>query len=132
MTTRGAHILVIEDRYYVRNLLGAVLREFGYQPSAFESAAEALERLPELQPDLVLLDMEMPGMNGREFLQRIRADARWAELPVLIISGFADTVPPGPGRSLAVLAKPFENTTLLQWIEEMLPPPAARAAAQAV
>ncbi len=132
MTTRGAQILVIEDRHYVRQLLLMVLQDFGYRPVGFGSAIDALAKLPELDPQLILLDMDLPGMNGREFLERIRATSDWATVPVMIISGLGDCVPPSPDRSLAVLAKPFDNTTLVQWVEMMLRPPATLQAAPAV
>lgn len=132
MTAQGAQILVIEDRHYVRQLVLMVLEDFGYRPVGFASAVDALSRLPELDPRLILLDMELPGMNGREFLERIRTTTEWAAVPVMIISGFGDSVPPSPDRSIAVLAKPFDNTTLIQWVETMLRPPAELEDAPAV
>src|SRR6058998_83315 len=79
-------VLVIEDREYVRQVMVAVLVDAGYVAVGLPSAITALELLAEIRPQIVLLDMEMPGMNGREFLVRLRAMPRWAELPVLIVS----------------------------------------------
>jgi DNA-binding response OmpR family regulator len=125
MATGRARILVIEDRDCVRQLLTVVLEESGYQPQGFASALDALEHLPELEPELVLLDMDLPGMSGSEFLRRIRTSAWWATVPVMIISGFGESEPPSADRSVAVLAKPFDNATLIEWVEAMLRPPAA-------
>ncbi len=128
MATAGACILVIEDRPYLRQALVTLLEGCGYRAVGFASAAEALGRLPELAPRLVLLDMQLPGMSGREFLQRLRASARWDHVPVLIVSGFGETEPPSPDRSIAVLAKPVEPGTLLAWVGRMLAPPPAETA----
>ncbi len=116
-------ILVIEDREYVRQVLVAVLADAGYLAVGLPSAITALERLAEIKPQIILLDMEMPGMNGREFLVRLRAMPRWAELPVLIVSGYGETCMPSPARpGIAVLAKPFDNTTLIDCVGRMVGP----------
>src|SRR5262249_57757377 len=105
------------DREYVRQVMVAVLVDAGYVAVGLPSAITALERLAEIRPQMILLDMEMPGMNGREFLLRLRAIPRWAELPVLIVSGHAETSPPSSERpGIAVLAKPFDNTTLIDLV----------------
>jgi CheY-like chemotaxis protein len=59
-------------------------------------------------------------MDGREFLEHLRASGRWGHLPVLIVSGFGETVPPSADRTIAVLAKPFINDTLVAWVALML------------
>src|SRR5262249_19727562 len=116
-------ILVIEDREYVRQVMVAVLVDAGYVAVGLPSAITALERLAEIRPQMILLDMEMPGMNGREFLLRLRAIPRWAEPPVLIVSGYGETSPPSPDRpGIAVLAKPFDNTTLIDLVGRMAGP----------
>jgi len=118
-------VLVIEDREYVRQVILAILIDAGYGAVGLPSAAAALERLDEMVPDIILLDMEMPGMNGRQFLARLRGIPRWAELPVLIVSGYGETCLPSPDRpGIAVLAKPFDNTTLIECVTRMVRPAA--------
>src|SRR5262249_11968337 len=119
----GPKVLVIEDREYVRHVIVAVLDDAGYAAVGLPSAVTALERLTEINPAIILLDMEMPGMNGREFLLRLRAMPAWADLPVLIVSGYGETCLPSPERpAIAVLAKPFDNGTLIDCISRMLAP----------
>src|SRR5437016_14555131 len=91
-------VLVIEDREYVRQVMVAVLVDAGYVAVGLPSAVTALDRLAEIRPQIILLDMEMPGMNGREFLVRLRALPRWGQLPVLNVSGYGETAMPSPAR----------------------------------
>ncbi|OLC32458.1 MAG: hypothetical protein AUH81_16060 [Candidatus Rokubacteria bacterium 13_1_40CM_4_69_5] len=65
----------------------------------------------------------MPGMDGCEFLRRLRGNPAWNNLPVLIVSGVGEAVPPaGDRRALAVLPKPFDNDTLIARVRQMIGP----------
>jgi DNA-binding response OmpR family regulator len=83
-------ILVVDDDGPAGDLVAALLRHFGYRTSCASSGDAALERLGDALPDLVLLDMMMPGMNGIEVLRRIRGNARTADLPVVMYSALDD------------------------------------------
>ncbi len=86
-----ASILVVDDDPAAGELFSAILRNFGYDTTSADSGNAALERLrAQSLPDLVILDMMMPGMNGIEVLRRIRSDARTAELPVVMFSALDD------------------------------------------
>jgi two-component system response regulator FlrC len=116
-------VLVVEDRDYLRQVVVAILEEAGYAASGVATAPAALARLPAWAPDMIVLDMELPGMNGREFLERLRAMPRWASTPVLIVSGYGESQPPSPERpTLAVLAKPFDPPVLLDAVARMIGP----------
>jgi DNA-binding response OmpR family regulator len=122
-------VLVIEDRDYLRQILVAVLREYGYPAVGLGSAAEALEHLEDIKPRLIVLDMKMPGMDGREFLIRLRANPTWTDLPVLIVSAFGETLLAGREHgTLAVLEKPFDNVTLVARVKQMIGPAGAVSA----
>src|SRR5204862_7235322 len=94
----AAKVVVIEDREYVRQVMVAVLVDAGYVAVGLPSAVTALDRLAEIRPQIIFLDMEMAGMNGREVLVRVRAIPRWAELPVRSVSGYRETSLPTPER----------------------------------
>ena len=61
----------------MRDIQVLLLKEAGYAATAMATAREALDRLTELAPDLILLDLSMPGMDGRQFLHRLRALPQW-------------------------------------------------------
>lgn len=83
-------VLLIEDDPLFRAPVSHMLRQSGYQVECAASGEEAMRLLESARPDLVLLDLAMPGMGGLTFLRRLRADARWAALPVVVLSAGAD------------------------------------------
>lgn len=111
------HILVVDDTEFNRTLLGAVLREAGYIHVAFaRNGLEALEAIARRTPDLVILDIMMPGMDGFEVCRRLRADHTYADLPVLVQTALSS----GEDRNRAfaagttdLIAKPIDRSELL-------------------
>ncbi|MBI5562887.1 MAG: sigma-54-dependent Fis family transcriptional regulator, partial [Deltaproteobacteria bacterium] len=81
-------ILVVDDEREIRESLSGVLRDDGYEPVQAESAEEALKKIDARTPDLVILDIWLPGMDGTEALKAIKA--RCPGLPVIMISGHAN------------------------------------------
>ncbi|MBU0516268.1 MAG: sigma-54 dependent transcriptional regulator [Proteobacteria bacterium] len=79
------HILVVDDEQAILQSLGGSLADEGYQVSTAASGTEALAQAAENQPDLVLLDIWMPGLDGIETLTRLKAE--YPHLPVIMISG---------------------------------------------
>ena len=95
--------------------------DLGYVATALETASEALDRLADIRPDLILLDVSMPGMDGREFLARLRARAPWRHLPVILSSGFPeDDIAPLGAPDTEVLSKPFSYIALLTRVRSLI------------
>ena len=115
-------ILVVDDLPYLREVQVLLLNEAGYATTALGNAREALERLPTIAPDLILLDVAMPGMDGRQFLTELRAAPEWKRLPVILTTGRAlEELEPDLGCE--VLAKPFTEGALLDIVRRVLGPP---------
>ncbi len=81
-------ILVVDDEEHIRLLFKEELAEEGYEVELAEEGEEALEKLGHLRPDLVTLDLKMPGMGGLEVLRRIREQDK--DLPVVICTAYGD------------------------------------------
>src|SRR5215510_4463623 len=87
--TRGhmARILVVEDMDSVVDLLRALLEREGFEVVVARDGLEALEAVRRERPDLLLLDLILPGLDGLEVLRRIRHDPITAHMPVIALSG---------------------------------------------
>jgi signal transduction histidine kinase/CheY-like chemotaxis protein len=83
---RGRRLLVADDDPAVAELLGQLLGEEGWQISAAADGQQALDQIAQQQPDLLLLDLVMPAMDGFEVLRRLRGQPQTAELPVVVIT----------------------------------------------
>jgi CheY-like chemotaxis protein len=80
------HVLVVEDDLPIRAMLVDLLRDAGYGVDEAETGREALSRLQEQQPDLIVLDLMLPAMSGWQFLERAREQLDCFHVPVVIVS----------------------------------------------
>jgi DNA-binding response OmpR family regulator len=123
-------IMVVEDDAPFRAALLDMLAEAGYTATGFPGGREALAGLAAVRPALVILDLVMPGMDGADFLTRLRATPEGAALPVLILSGIGEallaSVNPLAARDegiLGVVAKPVRFEDLIARVEDIVGPP---------
>jgi len=86
-----ALILIVEDNEANRLLAGAVLEREGYRVEMAGNAQEALDRLAIGSPDLILMDVQMPGMDGLTLTRRLKNDKRTADIPVIALTALAMT-----------------------------------------
>jgi CheY-like chemotaxis protein len=124
-------ILAVEDEPDIRAVLELCLRNLGgYTVLACGSGAEALRQAPDFKPDLLLLDVMMPVMDGPGTLQALRQQPATAEVPAIFLTAKIQTQEVASLRSLGaagVVAKPFDPLTLcgeIQGIWAGLPDPA--------
>jgi CheY-like chemotaxis protein len=86
--TPGQYILIVDDDDDFREGLCAVLEQAGYPVEQAASGEQALLRIAEEAPGIVLLDLKMPGIDGWGVMERMRADPRSASIPILILSAY--------------------------------------------
>jgi two-component system, OmpR family, phosphate regulon response regulator PhoB len=88
---RGTSVLVVDDDSDLMNVLSAMLRGAGFEVAGAFSAEEAFDLLRMTKPSLVVLDWNLPGMNGLDFCRRLRRDSALARLPVLFLTAHSST-----------------------------------------
>jgi len=86
----GSMVLIVDDEYIGRETLQSVLEGEGYDLEMAENGLQAIEKAKELLPDVILLDVMMPGMTGFEVCQHIRNDPQIAEIPIIILTALDD------------------------------------------
>lgn len=86
----GGSVLIVDDDLGTGRCLAMLIRQLGHQAEFVESGSKALDYLSHHRPDLVILDVMMPGIDGLEVLRRMRADPSTATLPVVIFSAMSD------------------------------------------
>ena len=120
---RTPAILVIEDDPSVRGMLELLLQNDGYAVEGVSDGAAAISRLDGPAPDLVLLDLMMPGRHGYEILHELRERDGWGELPVVIVSALTDDLDQWRGWAAGAdyfLPKPFDMDHLRAVVHRLL------------
>lgn len=117
-----ARILVADDDSDIRDLLVLMLRSAGHEVDAIADGAAAIEAWEAADFDLVLLDWQMPRVDGLGVLRHIRADRARGWVPVMMVSANADSLPAPDHRGAAdaVLAKPFSFAGLTGRVDRLL------------
>ena len=116
-------VLVVDDSLTMRKVLGRLLEREGYRVVVAKDGMDALQVLQELNPDIILTDIEMPRMDGFELVRNIRGDARFAETPLAIISSRTAEKHRNLAKELGVnafLGKPVQDEELLAQIATLL------------
>lgn len=116
MSLNAPTILVVDDDDAIRGLLRLVLEDEGYEVVEAENGAVGLEAASHHHPDLIVLDLAMPVMDGRTFFERIRA-SHCRGVPVIVVSALTE------GREVgadAALGKPFDPGVLVAEVARLL------------
>lgn len=117
-------ILVVDDELSNAEVLALILHEEGFQIMVAGDGRQALERIEEATPDLLITDYMMPGMSGVELARAVRQLPRYSNLPVLLMSGAAASTLSIHGKDFdAFLRKPFDIEELLRAVQSLLTRP---------
>lgn len=123
----AATVMVVDDSMTVRRVTGRLLEREGYRVLLAKDGVDALEQLREHQPDLLLVDIEMPRMDGFDLTRQVRGDERTAGIPIIMITSRSADKHRNYALDLGVDAffgKPFQEPELLETMEKLLNPPA--------
>ena len=109
-------VLIVDDDPGIRDSLAECLASEGYEVLAAPNGVDALDRVRERRPDLIVVDLHMPVMNGAQLVERLRDGEATRGIPVILMSGLQ----PGGREPLpavaAVLPKPFELDDLIETV----------------
>jgi CheY-like chemotaxis protein len=106
-------VMVVDDQESYTDMMSRVLIEYGLQVFIANDANQAFGLLDSVTPDLILLDVMMPGVDGIAFLRRLRADPRLGIVPVLLVTAYLDTLERGiAAGAQGYLTKPFSAQQL--------------------
>ncbi|MDQ3824001.1 MAG: response regulator [Actinomycetota bacterium] len=116
-------VLVADDEPDIRDLVAIRLARASYRVATARDGAEAMERAVELQPDLIVLDVNMPGQDGFETSRRLREDPRTSHVPVVFLTARTreqDVVTGYARGGDGYVTKPFEPHELLERVDALV------------
>ena len=119
----GRHILIIDDSNTNVVLLESLLVRNGYTVASALNAREGFETIKDRVPDLIYLDLIMPEVSGLEFLQIIRDNESWKNIPVVIISAISDSETIQKTKELGVteyITKPLNISSIVSLTNNLL------------
>ena len=119
-------IMVVDDSLTVRKVTSRLLEREGYRVVTAKDGVDALEKLIDTEPAVMLVDIEMPRMDGFDLTRNVRADARTKAIPIIMITSRTAEKHKTYAREIGVnhyLGKPYNETELLALINGYAPPP---------
>ena len=121
--TQNKHILCIEDEPEMIDLIRLILGRRGFEVVGAGGGKEGLEKVRQELPDLVLLDLMMPDMDGWEVYQQMKADEKTKDIPVIVVTAKAQSIDKVLGLHIAkvddYIAKPFSPQELLSSVDKV-------------
>lgn len=118
-----AKVLVVDDDPTILRLLQVNLEMEGYEVVTASDGSQALQRIRELQPDLVLLDVMMPELDGWQVCEQVRREPDLQHIPVVFLSARAQDADVGRGHEAgadAYITKPFDPLALVELIRDLI------------
>jgi len=122
-------ILVIEDSRMISELIKRELTARGFECETVSDGLEGLKKAKEDKPDLIILDVMLPSMNGFKICRLLKFDRRYSSIPILMLTTRSDAKDVRLGKSTGAdlyMTKPFDMKELVSAIEELLEKSGAR------
>ena len=116
-------ILIVDDEPNIVVPLEFIMEQAGFDVSVAHSGEAALEIIPKFQPDLILLDIMLPGIDGYEVCEIVRLNSDWQNIRIIFLTAKGREVDIAKGMFLgadAYITKPFSNTQVMRRVKELL------------
>jgi len=121
---RAIKVVVIEDDVEMINLVKLILKKEGFEINGAMGGRDGLEMIEKVQPDIVLLDLMMPDMDGWEVYQSMKANEQMKNIPVIVITAKAQSIDKVLGLHIAkvedYITKPFSPAELIASVRKVL------------
>ena len=118
-------VLIVDDELSILVPLQFLMEKEGYVAKLAQSGKEALEKISDLRPDLILLDIMLPDLDGYEIYQMIRQRPEWSSIRIIFLTAKNREADMAKGLAMgadAYITKPFSNTQLIEKIRELIGP----------
>lgn len=118
-----AKVLVVDDEPNIVLSLEFLMQQAGFEVVTAEDGEQALARVNDTQPDLLLLDISLPGISGFDVLERLRHEAATAQLPIIMLTAHGRDVEREKGMALGAddyITKPFSTQSLVGKVKALL------------
>ena len=122
-------ILLVEDNEVNRRLAGFLLRSHGYQVREATTASAAFEMVEKERPDLIVMDIQLPGMDGLEITKKLKEQPATADIPVIAVTSYAmkgDREKALAAGCAGYVTKPIDKNTFIQEVATHVGPKAAK------
>lgn len=123
MSEKKKKVLVIDDDVLIREVVKATLEHFDFEAVTLESPTQAGAVIRKTKPDLILMDLYMPELNGIELLKTLKDDPETARIPVIMLTGSRDRTDVIEVQKAGVyeyVTKPIDNQALMAKVREVL------------
>ncbi len=120
---KSKRILIVDDDAFIRRPLEFILREEGYEPTTAPDATEGMRAVESCPPDLIFLDVMMPGKDGLTWCAELKSDSRFAEIPIVLLSARGQEGDREQALALGAsdfLTKPYSPHELKQRVRELI------------
>ena len=121
--TMGKRVLLVEDELNIIEAMRFLLSREGWQVDTHSNGSDAIEVIRDLKPDLVVLDVMLPGKSGFDILEELRGDAQTVDLPVLMLTARGQSRDREMAEKAGVnrfMTKPFSNAEVLTAVRDLL------------
>lgn len=118
-----AKVLVVDDEPNIVLSIEFLMEQAGFEVVTAEDGEQALARVNDTQPDLLLLDISLPGISGFDVLERLRGEAATAQLPIIMLTAHGRDVEREKGMALGAddyITKPFSTQALVEKVKALL------------
>ena len=128
MTTREyadpvPRVLVVDDSDVIRHLIAVNLEMEGFEVVTASDGQEALDRIAQLDPDVITIDVKMPRLDGFDTVERLRSDPRTCHIPIAMVTACAQETDIKRGEKVGVdayVTKPFDPATLVRTVRDLV------------